>query len=500
MELVDLSVAGEDGESKSFPEFRVRVMASDGSAKLQSRIGSDPCLQSDSPSLRPSNLGGAGPPAGMDDNPTLNTRCPSGYSPLEYAGLPPEVEADSSRILGSGGYGVVYYGMYATEGGAALPAAIKVISNSDYDEAHSSKFKTFQDEVDMILLFRGNDCIVQVYSYCLEFPRAYIVYEYLPNDTLARYIHNAAARRSYLQILQIGYGIAEGLHALHQMNVIHRDLKPDNILLDEHMRPKLTDFGISRKKDADVSCLSTQNLGTWAYMAPEQFHGKISERSDMYAVGLILWECWTMKRPWEVQDDRDVWQMVFTILSEEKRPEIPDDCPKGLRALLGDCWANDPKQRPTSLELKSRLWKLMAHQSRRKPPTAGNKEASLHPGLPLPRDSRERMLANPVPCEEPRVQGRVLQAAVPEEHAACTPADATKDWGVLPGEQPQAGPLEGEPADSGNMLPLPRDNCWLQSIDSHPLGQLRESFGSDAWQDSSRNLASPRDGATNNLR
>lgn len=111
MELVDLSVAGEDGESKSFPEFRVRVMASDGSAKLQSRIGSDPCLQSGSPSLRPSNLGGAGgvpctpppsaikPPAGMDDNPTLNTRCPSGYSPLEYAGLPPEVEADSSRIL-----------------------------------------------------------------------------------------------------------------------------------------------------------------------------------------------------------------------------------------------------------------------------------------------------------------------------------------------------------------------------------------------------------------
>jgi serine/threonine protein kinase len=49
-------------------------------------------------------------------------------------------------------------------------------------------------------------------------------------------------------ISKIGYGIAEGLHALHQMNVIHRDLKPDNILLDEHMRPKLTDFGISRKR------------------------------------------------------------------------------------------------------------------------------------------------------------------------------------------------------------------------------------------------------------
>jgi serine/threonine protein kinase len=104
---------------------------------------------------------------------------------------------------GSGGYGVVYYGNYTADDGSQLPAAVKVISNSDYDEAHSSKFKTFQDEVDMILLFRGNDCIVQVYSYCLDFPRAYIVYEYLPNDTLARFIHNNAVRHSYLQILQV---------------------------------------------------------------------------------------------------------------------------------------------------------------------------------------------------------------------------------------------------------------------------------------------------------
>lgn len=102
--------------------------------------------------------------------------------------------------------------------------------------------------------------------------------------------------------------------------------------------------------------------------APEQFHGKVSEKSDIYAVGLILWECWTLRRPWDVSDDRDVWGVVFSIISDHKRPEIPPDCPKSLEALLVDCWNSDPKKRPTALELKSRVWKIMTVQSRRKVP------------------------------------------------------------------------------------------------------------------------------------
>ena len=97
----------------------------------------------------------------------------------------------------------------------------------------------------------------------------------------------------------------------------------------------------------------------------------MSEKSDIYAVGLILWECWTLQRPWNAEDDRDLWGVVYSILNEDKRPEIPESCPKSLRSLLQDCWETEPGLRPTALQLKERIWKIMTVQSRRKPPAAG---------------------------------------------------------------------------------------------------------------------------------
>lgn len=81
------------------------------------------------------------------------------------------------------------------------------------------------------------------------------------------------SRLGYMDILQLAHDVGEGLAYLHP-SVIHRDLKPSNILLDEHGRAKIADFGISRVKDPSKTCLTvTQNNGTPMYMAPEQFNG-----------------------------------------------------------------------------------------------------------------------------------------------------------------------------------------------------------------------------------
>ena len=130
--------------------------------------------------------------------------------------------------------------------------------------------------------------------------------------------------------------------------------------------------------------------------APEQFHGKVSEKSDIFAVGLILWECWTLQRPWSATDERDLWGIVYEILNDNKRPEIPDGCPKSLRSLLQDCWEMEPGLRPTALQLKERLWKIMTVHSRRRPPGPGEEQT------PSPSNQQRQRQLSAAPDDLPK--------------------------------------------------------------------------------------------------
>eukprot|EP00798_Chlamydomonas_sp_ICE-L_P006773 gene6773-12766_t len=197
-----------------------------------------------------------------------------------------------------------------------------------------------------------------------------LIMELVEGGSLSERIHSGARRRmDLLELLHVAYDIAQGLAYLHP-HVIHRDLKPQNVLLDKRGRAKLADFGISRFKDPFKSFVSvTQQGGTPNYMAPEVFNGShVDEKCDVYSLGCVMYECWTRRVPFHnlavqagpnvnvglfqmlVQAGPNVsmglFQIILAVAINGQRPFLPDEMPVGLRHLIIECWKEQPKQRP----------------------------------------------------------------------------------------------------------------------------------------------------------
>ncbi|KAK8875996.1 hypothetical protein M9Y10_006179 [Tritrichomonas musculus] len=144
----------------------------------------------------------------------------------------------------------------------------------------------------------------------------------------------------------IGLCIAKGMKYLHKINIIHRDLKTQNILLDEKKLPVICDFGTSRQFDilSNSRPAMTGQCGTPNYMAPEFIKNESYDQSvDVYSYGVILWEMLTRETPY---GGKDAPQVIYMILSN-KMLEIPEDTPENLKKLILSCWSIDPSHRPT---------------------------------------------------------------------------------------------------------------------------------------------------------
>ncbi len=180
--------------------------------------------------------------------------------------------------------------------------------------------------------------------------RAYIAMEYVEGQTLN--LRLTRAPFSLEQILQCGLQIADGLAHAHERSVIHRDLKPGNIMVNSDGRTKVLDFGLA-KRLTDLPETGTHGsqtaltdpgtvVGTIAYMAPEQLRGEAADaRSDIWALGVVLYELLTSARPFKAST---TFALSGAILHDSPAP-LPPNTPSGLRAVIQKCLAKDPSQR-----------------------------------------------------------------------------------------------------------------------------------------------------------
>ncbi|KAM3393324.1 hypothetical protein ACQJBY_014154 [Aegilops geniculata] len=272
------------------------------------------------------------------------------------------------RILGDGGFGVVYQGVQQN---GKIVAVKKLVQSTLKSQTQ------FENEGDLLMALKHPN-IVRLVGYCYEkelllmhydekFVSAekterFLCLEYMPRGSLHNYISDAdeSSGLDWPKRCKIIEGISFGLQYLHAESVIHLDLKPANILLDENFVPKITDFGLSRLFDRNQTICTAAATGTLGYMAEEyRERGIITPMADIFSLGVIIMEVITGQRNYPYPDQirtssqdfikREVKKWRNKLQEEPGYTSIEADIQQIERCIqIGlICVNREPKRRPT---------------------------------------------------------------------------------------------------------------------------------------------------------
>ncbi|KAB2031452.1 hypothetical protein ES319_D05G305700v1 [Gossypium barbadense] len=210
---------------------------------------------------------------------------PSRYS---YADIK-RITFDFKEKLGQGGYGTVFKGTLSND----VSVAVKLLNN------FKGNGEEFINEVSSMGRIHHVN-VTRLVGFCADGYNRALVYEYLPNESLEKFIFGDKGENHFLgweKLHEIALGIAKGIEYLHQgceQRILHFDIKPHNILLDQHFNPKISDFGLAKLCSKEQSAVSmTAARGTMGYIAPEVLSrnfGNVSYKSDVYSFGMMLLE------------------------------------------------------------------------------------------------------------------------------------------------------------------------------------------------------------------
>ena len=250
-----------------------------------------------------------------------------------------------ARLLGIGGMGRVYKGVHPTIGSRV---AIKVLSRECSDRR--DLVERFFSEAKAVNLIRHESIVNVLDLAMLPDGRPYIIMEYLDGAPLSALVEAAVNARAPIPLgglARLAAEVLDALGAAHGKGIVHRDLKPDNIYVTPAGRPKVLDFGIAKLTDnaPGTGTATGSLLGTPHYMAPEQAAGRpVDHRADLYAMGVILFECATGQKPFMAESLFDLLRKHVETPPQPPR-QLRHDMPPELEMVILTALAKAPDQR-----------------------------------------------------------------------------------------------------------------------------------------------------------
>ncbi|XP_039129534.1 wall-associated receptor kinase 5-like [Dioscorea cayenensis subsp. rotundata] len=275
---------------------------------------------------------------------------------------------NESRVLGQGGYGIVYKGILTSNQIVAIKKSKFMDNNNQINQMDQ-----FINEV-VILSQVIHKNVVKILGCCLETPVPLLVYEYVPGGTLYHHIHERKGSLSWSIRLKIATETADALSYLHsatETQILHRDVKSANILLDDNYMAKVSDFGASRLIPQDADNKTTMVQGTPGYLDPECYSsGILTEKSDVYSFGVVLAELLTGEKPishGRKQEEKSLAiyfvlsvkrNSMFDILEPRVKTEAKQEQLQGMTELIQGCLKMKGDERPTMKAVALELERL----------------------------------------------------------------------------------------------------------------------------------------------
>lgn len=279
------------------------------------------------------------------------------------------------ELLGQGGMSAVYR---ATDPNLRRVVAVKIIH--PHLSSDQEFVRRFEEEAAAVAQLRHPN-IIQVHDFSHDGSTYFIVFEFVPGESLQAWLkrlNESGRQMEYDEAANLAADIADALDYAHEQGLIHRDVKPANVMINVRGQPILMDFGIAKIVGGTQHTATGAVLGTARYMAPEQIRGqRIDARSDIYSLGVMLFEMVSGRAPFEAES-------AMTLMMMHVQDPVPDldqlrpDVPAGLSRVINKALAKDPAERfATAGELAAALRQIDLAGTAVAPPSPSSPKAVL---------------------------------------------------------------------------------------------------------------------------